>query len=135
MALPTTSTSTVTPSWIHVDEPDLCALACAASAGVHGALVLPHAGESTRMGIAFAVATVALAVAAVGLALFPDRVLSAAVAALLFVVATAYLLSRTTGIPGLTEHVEPFDTLGTAVSLLEVAAAVVAVRQPNRRRT
>ena len=86
------------------------------------------------MAAAFALATVALAAAAASLTLFPTRAVSAAVACLLLAVATAYLLSRTTGIPGLTEHPEPFDTLGTLVSLAEVAAAVVAVRQPNPRR-
>jgi hypothetical protein len=59
---------------------------------------------------------------------------SAAVACLLIAVALAYLLSRTTGIPGLTEHQEPFDTFGAVVSLLEVAAAVMAVRRSNPRR-
>jgi hypothetical protein len=88
------------------------------------------------MGVAFAVATLAMVVSAVALAWSPETVLlSAAGAALLLAVATAYVLSRTTGIPGLTEHTEPFDALGTVVSLLEVAAAVTAVRQVNRRRT
>jgi hypothetical protein len=134
MALSTTSSSTAPSSRVNVDGADVCAVICAASVGVHGALVVPHAGESTRMAAAFALATVALAAAAASLTLFPTRAVSAAVACLLLAVATAYLLSRTTGIPGLTEHPEPFDTLGTLVSLAEVAAAVVAVRQPNPRR-
>lgn len=110
------------------------AVVCAASAGVHGALVVPHARESTLMALAFAFATVALAGAALSLALIPGPAISAAAAALLFAVAGAYLLSRTSGIPGLVAHPEPFDTLGTTVSLLEAAAAIVAVRQTTARR-
>lgn len=116
-------------------EADVCALVCAASAGVHGALVVPHAAESTLMAAAFALATVALAIAALEMALAPRPAASAAVAVLLLLVAAAYVLSRTSGIPGLTEHPESFDTLGVGTSVLEVAAAVVAVRHLNRRRS
>lgn len=117
-----------------VDGAALCAVVCAASAGVHGALVVPHRRDSTLMALAFALATLVLGCASTFLALAPSRAISAAVAALLFAVAGAYLLSRTSGIPGLAAHPEPFDTLGTVLSLLEVAAAVVAVRQTNPRR-
>ena len=130
------SVSSSTASRITVGATDLCALACAASAGVHGALVAPHASEAD-MACALVLVTTGLAIAAMGLALQPSTVTSAASAALLVAVATAYLLSRTTGIPRLTDHPEPFDALGVAVSTLEVAAAVVAVvavRQLNPRR-
>lgn len=86
------------------------------------------------MAVAVGTATVALTPAALGLALTPSSVVSATAAALLLTLPTACLLSRTRGIPGLTERPEPFDTLGVAVSLVEVAAAVVAVRQLNSRR-
>ena len=112
----------------------MCAVVCAASAGVHAALILPHAHESTRLAVAFALATVALVVAAVALALGPIPAVSGSVATLLLAVAVAYLLSRTTGIPGLTEHQEPFDPVGVVISCLELAAAVVAARQTNPRR-
>ena len=130
----TTSSSTVASSQVNVGGAELCAVVCAASAGVHGALVVPHAGESTRMATAFTVATVALTIAALGLALMPTPVGLASAATLLLAVASAYLLSRTRGIPGLTDQPEPFDPLGVAVSVLEMAAAVVAVRQSNPRR-
>ena len=131
------SVSSSTASRITVGATDLCALACAASAGVHGALVAPHASEAAPMAVAFVLVTTGLAIAALGLALQPSPNTSTASAALLVAVATAYLLSRTTGIPRLTDHPEPFDALGVAVSTLEVAAAVVAVvavRQLNPRR-
>jgi hypothetical protein len=134
MALSTTTSSASASPRVNGVEEDACALVCAASAGVHGALVVPHAGESTRMAVAFALTSIALAIAALGLAVGPRPVISPAAAALLFAVALAYLLSRTSGIPGLTEHPEPFDTLGVAVSLAEVAAALVVVRQLSPRR-
>jgi hypothetical protein len=134
MALSTTSSSTRASSWVNVDGAELCALVCAASAGVHGALVVPHARASTPMAVAFAVASVALAIAAVGQTVAPRPAVSATTAALLLTVAAAYLLSRTSGLPGLSAHPEPFDTLGAVTSLLEVAAAVVAWRQTNPRR-
>jgi hypothetical protein len=134
MALSTSSSSTPATLRVDVEGAHLCAVACAASAGVHGALVVPHAGESTSMAVAFAAATVALALAALGQALGPPPVVSAAVSALLLAVAAGYLMSRTSGIPGLTEHPEPFEPVGVAISLLETAAAVVAGRQLNPRR-
>jgi len=118
---------------------DLSALVCGASAGVHGALVAPHATESAELAVAFAMAALALAVAAVGLALVPTPATTSLAAGLLLAVASAYLLSRTTGLPGLTEHSEPFDVLGTLVSVAEAGVAIVAVTavlavpQPNRR--
>jgi hypothetical protein len=134
MALSTSSSSTAAPTRV-VAEGDVCALVCAASAGVHGALVIPHADESTPMAVAFAAAAVALAIAALAEALVATPVVSALVAALLLTVAGAYLLSRTSGIPGLATHPEPFDSLGTGISVLEVAAAVIALRTTHPRRT
>jgi len=86
------------------------------------------------MAVAFALATLALGAAALGLARFPSPAVLSAAAALLFAVAGAYLLSRTSGVPGLAAHPEPFDRLGAAISLLEVAAAVVGVRRLKPRR-
>jgi hypothetical protein len=135
-------TLSTTPSSADLERPvnartrsaDAAALVCATSAGVHAALVMPHAEESARMATAFAVATVALAAAAVGLAVRPEPAVSVAAAVLLLGVAAAYLLSRTTGIPGLTPHREPFDALGVLVTSLEVAGAVV-VSWPLIRRS
>jgi hypothetical protein len=134
MALSTTSSPTPASERGTVDGAAFVAVVCAASAGVHGALVVPHASESPLLALAFVSATLALGGVAIGLALTPGPTISGAAAALLFAVAGAYFLSRTSGIPGLAAQPEPFDTLGTVVSLLEVAAAVVAVRQPNSRR-
>ena len=121
-------------SGVNVVHTDLCAVVCAGSAGVHAALVAPHAHESTRLAVAFALAGVALGLAAVALAVAPRAGVVGAAAALLLSVALAYLLSRTTGIPGLTVHQEPFDALGVATSLGEAAAAVTAWRHLTARR-
>jgi hypothetical protein len=86
------------------------------------------------MAIAFAVAAGALVTAALAQVLVPSPAVSTAAATLLLAVAAAYLLSRASGIPGFTEHPEPFDPLGATTSLLEVAAAIVAWRQPHQRR-
>ena len=106
---------------------------CAASAGVHAALVLPHSHESASLAVAFAVSAVALAVAAVALALDAGPTVTTMVALLLVGVAAAYALSRTTGIPGLTVHPEPLDAFGTVVSCVELMAAWVLVWLPTRR--
>jgi hypothetical protein len=109
------------------------AFVCSVSAGVHAALVTPHAQESDSLAVAFAVSAVALAAAAVGLVLNPRATVTTVAALLLFGVATAYALSRTTGIPGLTVHPEPLDAFGTVVSCVEVMAAWALVRPPTRR--
>jgi hypothetical protein len=106
---------------------------CAASAGVHAALVAPHSHESAGLAVAFAVSAVALAMAAVALALDAGPTVTTMVALLLVGVAVAYALSRTTGIPGLTVHPEPLDAFGTMVSCVELTAALALVRLPTRR--
>jgi flavin reductase (DIM6/NTAB) family NADH-FMN oxidoreductase RutF len=106
-------------------------IVCAVSAGVHAALIPPHAHESTRLAVAFSLATVMLVLAAVALTLRPAPAVARATAALLLGMAAAYVLSRTTGIPGLIEHQEPVDLVGVVISCLELVGAVVAVRQTN----
>ncbi|MBF4766282.1 hypothetical protein ISU10_00705 [Nocardioides agariphilus] len=106
---------------------------CAASAGVHAALVVPHSHESAGLAVAFAVSAVALATAAVALALDAGPTVTTMIALLLVGVAVAYALSRTTGIPGLTVHPEPLDAFGTVVSCMELMAAWALVRPPTRR--
>jgi hypothetical protein len=106
----------------------LVALVAAGSAGVHAALVPEHLHESTALGGAFAVSTVALALVAV-LTRSPrhDRWAPAAAAAVLLATAAAYLLSRTTGLPGLITDPEEVDLLGVVTSSAEVVAAAAAV--------
>jgi hypothetical protein len=106
---------------------------CAASAGVHAVLVVPHYHESAGLAVAFAVSAVALAMSAVALALDAGPNVTTMIALLLVGVAVAYALSRTTGIPGLTVHPEPLDAFGTVVSCVELMAAWALVRPATRR--
>jgi hypothetical protein len=131
---PSSATRTTRATGVDLTGAEFCAAVCAASAGVHAALVGPHAQESRVLALAFGVSALALALAAIGQILAPSPVMGAAVAALLLAVAGAYLMSRTTGLPGLIAHQEPFDTLGVVTSLLELVGAAVAVRQLSPRR-
>jgi hypothetical protein len=127
VSLPTTPSSAAAGVQVNAVWADFCAVVCAASAGVHAALVVPHYRESVTLAAAFAAAAVALAVAAVGQALLLSPAAAVAVAGLLLGVAGAYVVSRTTGIPGVMRHPEPLDRLGAATSCLEVAAAWAAL--------
>lgn len=135
MTLSTVPSSAAAPFRVNGVTAGLGALVCASSAGVHAALVLPHGRESMAMAVAFGVAAGALALAAVAQVVGPTATTSAAVAVLLLGVAVAYVLSRTTGILGLTAHPEPFDTLGVVVSSMEAATALVLGRQLLLRRS
>ena len=107
---------------------------CAASAGVHAALVPEHVLESRPLGIAFAVDALLLALAAL-VVRDPrhDRWAPATAIWLLAATAGAYLLSRNTGIPGLDPHPEALDPLGFVVSTAEVVAVLAAVRLITRK--
>lgn len=110
-------------------------LVCAASAGVHSALVPEHLAEGgPLLGGAFAASALALAVVAV-LARRPGRerrVVSVAVVVLV-ANALAYLLSRTTGLPLLIPDPEEVDLLGVATTLAEVVGAVAGVLLLTRK--
>jgi CHASE2 domain-containing sensor protein len=135
MTLSTTPSSRAAPTQVNDRWAEWCALACAGSAGVHAVLVVPHARASTALAVAFALTTVALAGAAACQVLSPTPVATLAGSGLLLAVATAYVLSRTTGLPVITHHTESFDPLGTVVSLAEATVALVVVRQLLRRHT
>ena len=107
---------------------------CAASAGIHAALVQLHVEEAgLLLGAAFAAASVALAVAALAVRQ-PRHDAWAPVTAgvVLCVIAVSYLLSRTTGLPLLItdrEELDPLGVLTTGAELLGALAAVVLIRQ------
>ena len=107
---------------------------CAASAGVHAALVPEHLLESRSLGLAFVVDALLLALAAL-VVRDPrhDGWAPAAAAWLLGGTAGAYLLSRTTAIPGLVPHREALDLLGFVISTAEVVAVLAAVRLITRK--
>src|SRR5262245_59113639 len=91
---------------------DLVIVACAISAGIHGALTPEHFGEGTGPGMGFAVATVALAAIAVAVTVRPASTLAltAAIGTLVGLI-VAYGLAITTGVPVLHPEPEPVDGL------------------------
>jgi hypothetical protein len=114
---------------------DLVVLACAISAGIHGALVPQHFTEGTGPGLGFAAATVALAALAVAVTLRPASTPAViAAAAVLAGLIVAYALATTTGLPVLHPYSEPVDglALGTkAIELVGLLAASSLIRRPS----
>ena len=107
---------------------------CAASAGIHAALVQPHVEEAGPLvgAAAFAVASLALAVAALTVRQpRHDAWAPIAAAVVLDLIAVGYLLSRTTSIPLLITDREELDPLGvftTGAELIGALAAAVLIR-------
>ncbi len=114
---------------------DVAILACAISAGIHGALVPGHFDEGVGAGLGFAAATVVLAALVVALTLRPASALAVAgAAAVLLGLLASYLFAVTTGLPVLHPHPEPVDGLGLATKAIEAAgltAALTLLRRPS----
>ena len=102
-------------------------LACAISAGIHGALVPAHLDESPAAGWAFAASTATLAVLAVALtrrpAARPPLVLAAATLGGLL---GAYALAVTTGLPLLHPEPEPVEGLAVFTKTIELIGLLAA---------
>jgi hypothetical protein len=110
-----------------IDLRDLVIVACAISAGIHGALVLGHFDEGIGPGAGFLAATVLLAAFATAITLLPASELAVAGAA--FVLAgllASYLLATTTGLLVLHPHPEPVDGLAFATKAIEAGGLLVA---------
>ena len=110
---------------------DVVIVACAISAGIHGALAPEHFEEGTGAGLGFVVATVLLAGLAVALTARPESRPALLGAALVFAgLISSYVLAVTTGLPVLHPDVEPVDGLALATKAIEavglVAAATIA---------
>jgi hypothetical protein len=104
-------------------------LACAASAGIHGALVRDHLAEGVAAGVGFIAATCLLAAAAVALTLRPAGTAPlVAAAALLAGLLAAFAASVTTGVPVLHPNPEPFDGLALATKAIEAVGLLAAWR-------
>lgn len=110
---------------------------CAASAGIHAALIGPHLAEGLPIGLGFAAATAALAFAALAVRLpRRDRWAPAVATAVLCMIAIGYVLSRSTGVPLLIGHAEELDPLGIATTTAEIVGAVAgaALMLPRKDR-
>jgi hypothetical protein len=113
---------------------DLVILACAISAGIHGALIPSHFDEGTGPGLGFAAATVALAGIVVWLSWRPASMLAlAAAAATLAGLLASYALAITTGVPLLHPHPEPPDGLALATKAIEIVGLLTATSLLRRR--
>lgn len=117
---------------------DIVILACAISAGVHGALIPDHFNEGTGPGVGFFLATVLLAALAIVLTRGPTQLALASTAALFAGLVASYALAVTTGVPVLHPGVETVDGLALVTKAVEVVgllAAMSLVRQPVLRLT
>jgi CHASE2 domain-containing sensor protein len=106
---------------------DVVILACAVSAGIHGALVPDHLDEGTGAGLGFAAATAALAGMVVWLTRRPASRAALATAAATFAgLLASYALAITTGLPVLHPDPEPVDALALATKAIEAAGLLAA---------
>jgi hypothetical protein len=106
---------------------DVVILACAISAGIHGALVPAHLDESAAAGWAFVVSTAVLALLAIELTRRPAaRVPLVLAAATLAGLLAAYALAITTGLPLLHPEPERVDGLAVFTKAIEAAGLVTA---------
>lgn len=113
---------------------DLIILACAISAGIHGALVSDHFEEGTGAGVGFLVATVLLAVLAVALTRKPTQLALLGTAAVFTGLIVSYALVITTGVPVLHPETEAVDGLALFTKAIEALGLVLAaslLRRPS----
>jgi len=113
---------------------DVVILACAVSAGIHGALAPAHFEEGTGAGVGFLVSTILLAALAVVLTTCPDSSLPLAGAAIVFAgLLGSYALATTVGVPLLHPEPEPVDGLALATKAFEVVGLVTVLNLLGRR--
>ena len=115
-------------------RPELVVIACAVSAGIHGALVPEHFEEGTGAGIGFVVATAALVAIVVRLTRRSGRGALAAAAVLLGGLIASYGLAVTTGLPFLHPEPEPLEGLALTTKAVEAVglfAAASLLRRPR----
>ena len=113
---------------------DVVILACAVSAGIHGALAPAHFAEGTGAGVCFVAATVLLAALVVALTLWSASSIPVAGAAIVFAgLLASYALATTTGLPVLHPESEPVNGLALATKAFEAVGLVTATTLLWRR--
>jgi len=113
---------------------DVVILACAVSAGIHGALAPAHFDEGAGAGIAFIVSAAVLAGLTFWLTQRSAGLLLPAVAALVFAgLLASYALATTIGVPVLHPEPEPVDGLALATKAFELVGLVTALSLLRRR--
>jgi hypothetical protein len=126
-----TGTVILRPAELRID---LVIVACAISAGIHGALVRDHFEESTGAGLGFVAATVLLAVLAVVLTRKPTQLALVATGAIFAGLIASYALVITTGFPVLHPEPEAVDGLAVLTKAVEAIGLVFAaslLRRPS----
>jgi len=139
---------TVRSTQVNVGLRHVIVLVCAASAGVHAALVPDHLREGgPRLGGAFVLSAVLAALAAVALRRpqqapqqTPQQLRAAKAAYLatglmLLGTAAAYVLSRTSGLPFLIPDPEELDPIGAVTSAAEVLGGLASLFLITRKET
>ena len=113
---------------------DAVILACAISAGIHGALAPTHFSEGVGAGLGFVSATALLAAVAVALTRRPDAELLYLVAVLtLGGLIASYGFAVTTGLPVVHPQPEPVDGLALVTKAIEAAGVAAASTFLGRR--
>ena len=113
-------------SWAELRN-DVVILACAISAGIHGALAPGHFDEAVGAGLGFVAATVLLAALAVLLTLQPASAsVRASAAVVLAGSLVSYALATTTGMPVLHPEPEPVEGLALATKAIEAFGLAAA---------
>ena len=113
---------------------DAVILACAISAGIHGALVPDHFRDGVGAGLGFVVATALLSVLAIVLTQKPTQLALAATTAVFAGLIASYALAITTGLPVLHPEQEAVDGLALFTKGIEAIGLVLAaslVRGPS----
>jgi hypothetical protein len=130
MALRTEGTTTAAA------QRDFVMLACAADAGIHGALIPEHLAEGSGPGGGFVAATLLLAVLAVGLGRPGVRTATLVATALTLAgLLASYAVAITSGLPLLHPEVEPVNGLAVASKAVEGVALLASLHPLRRRRT
>lgn len=107
---------------------DVVILACAISAGIHGALAPAHVADGFGAGIGFAAATLALAFFAAALTRYPKSTRALTGAAVAFVTLIGvYALATTTGLPLVHPDPEPPSGLALATKAIEALGLLSAL--------
>ena len=117
-----------------VGRTDLVIIACAISAGIHGALVRDHFQEGTGAGLGFVGATILLAFLAVVLTRGPSQLALVATATVFAGLIASYALVITTGFPVLHPERESIDGLALFTKTIEAIGLLLSaslLRRPS----
>ena len=114
-------------------ERDAVIVACAISAGIHGALVPEHLEEGAAAAGGFAVSAVLLAALAVAVTRSTRPIFLTGAVAVFAGLIVSYALAITTGLPVLHPDPEPVEGLAVFTKLVELAGLLAATALLSNR--